>query len=407
MSKKIHNLELISSVPIDNEHISHSIDEQSYNEQENRYLKSQSLYDKANPLLKEFYGYILGAFFIWCCIVLIKQQGAIHQAITNATLRCLNIIIPSLFAFMTLSAIVISSKVYIYISKPFYPITKLILAIPNQLFFLFLMGNISGYPIGAKLICQLLEEQKISKKSAAILICSCYGGGPAFFTGAIGMTLFGATDIGIIIFISVISANIITAMVLNRIYKINYKSEEKNISLNADNIINSIISTGKSMFIICVTIIFFAVVLAVIESKGLFEFLSSIGLTDNQCILIKSILEISNLSEIKNAGMNILPQITAVCSFGGICVLIQLKAIVGKAYSLKYFFISRLVTATLSGAICKQILHFFTPKSIYASTFNTHQMIIPDNVIPSLCLIGMIMIVYLNKKRLSALHEQS
>lgn len=351
-------------------------------------------------ILKELFNYILGGFLIWCCIILIKHQGAIHQAIFNAILRCLNIIIPSLFAFMVLSSIIISSKLYTYISKPFYLITKFILAIPNQLFFVFLMGNISGFPIGAKLIRQLLEENKINKKTAEILICSCYGGGPAFFIGAIGMTLYGTTNVGIIIFISIVSANILTAMILNRSFKISFKTETKNITLNSDNIVNSIISAGKSMFIICVTIIFFAVVVAILESNGLFQFFSNIGFSESQCTLIKSILEISNLSELKNAGFNLLPQITAICSFGGICVLMQIKAIVGKAYSLKNFFISRVASAITSGFICKMILHFFMPKSIYTVAVNPQPIITSNNVIPSVCLIGMIMIVYLNKKAL-------
>lgn len=360
----------------------------------------------SKKIFKELYNYILGALIIWCCIILIRQQGEISFAIQSATLRCLNIIVPSLFAFMVLSSMVISSKIYTYISKPFYPITRFILAMPNQLFFIFLMGNISGFPIGAKLIRQLVEEKKISKTSAEILICSCYGGGPAFFTGAIGMTLFGDYNIGIIIFISALSANFITAMVINRIFKINCELKKETVSFNSDTIINSIISAGKSIFTICLTIIFFAVVVAIIQSRGVFEYLKNIGLNEKQCTLIKSILEISNLLEIKNAGINILPQITAICSFGGICVLIQIKVIVGKVYSLKYFLITRVFISILSGFICKIILHFFMPKSIYTSALNPQPIMIPNNIVPSLCLMGMIIIVYLNKKRLSALHEQ-
>lgn len=358
-------------------------------------------------LSQELFKYLLSAFFIWCFIILIRQQSGISVAIKSATLRCLNIIIPSLFSFMVLSSVVISSRIYSYISKPFYPITRFILAIPNQLFFVFLMGNISGYPIGAKLILELLEQKKITKKTAEILICSCYGGGPAFFTGAVGLAIYGDAKIGIIIFISTISSNLITAMIVNRIYKIRFATENENITLNADILTNSIVSAGKSMFIICIALIFFSVIVAVIEGAGFFDFLLKIGVTENQCTLIKSILEISNLSELKNSGIGILPHITAICSFGGICVLMQIKSIVGKAYSLKYFLITRVFIAIFSGFICKIILHFIIPKTIYTVSKIPQPMTISNNIIPSLCLIGMIMIVYLSKKRLSVLHEQS
>lgn len=347
---------------------------------------------------KELIAYISSALIVWFCILLIKQEGCIHAQIVSAIDRCLNVIIPSLFAFMAFSGIIINTGLHSYISKPFYPISKYIFAMPNELFFVFVLSNVSGYPIGAKLLVQLTEENKISKRTASIMSCFCYGGGPAFYSGVVGMTVFGSTQIGIMIFLSVIAANLVIALILNRIYKPQYIKEKQSIKFNSETIVDSVISAGKSMFTVCATIIFFSVIISLLEVNGFFETFKALGLSENQCTLIKSLFEISNLSELTDSNINLLPFICGICSFGGICVLIQIKAIVGKSYSLNYFLVSRVMSMPLSGAICSLILKYYHPKVVSAAAVKAQIVARPDNMIPSACLIAMIMILFMHKK---------
>lgn len=349
-------------------------------------------------VFNEIFAYIATAFIVWCCIMLIKKEYYIQNEIYEAVKRCLNVIIPSLFALMALSGIIISSKIYTYISKPFYPVSKYILGIPNQLFFIFLLGNISGYPIGAKLIKQLTEEHKINQKTAEILNCFCFSGGPAFFTGVIGLTVFNNSKIGIIIFISVVTANTILAIILNHIFKPKYTEAAEKVCITSDCIIDSVISAGKSMFIICVTIVFFSAIMALAESNGFFDIFKSLGLSQNQCILIKSIFEVSYLSQLSGTPYSLIPFISAICSFGGICVLTQIKAIVGKVYSLKYFLAARIISSALSWLICTIIMKFYKPEIITAASVNVKIVTQENNIIPSLCLIAMIIIITIHKK---------
>lgn len=347
---------------------------------------------------KELTAYISAALIVWCCILLIKHEGCIHNQITESIQRCLNVIIPSMFAFMAFSSIIINSRIYTYISKPFYPISKYIFAMPNELFFVFIMGNISGYPIGAKLLTQLVEENKISKRSAAVLNCFCYNGGPAFYSGAIGMTVFGSSNIGIIVFISTVTANAIIAVILNRLCKHEYTDQKQGLELNSDTIVNAVMSSGKSMFTVCITIIFFSVITSMLDINGFFDLFKSAGLSDSQCTLIKTIFEISNLSELKDNDLSSLPFICALCSFGGICVLMQIKSIVKNTYSLKYFIGVRLLSMPLSGMVCWIIMKFYSPEIIPAAAVSSQIVAQPDNIIPSACLAAMIIILFMHKK---------
>ncbi len=356
------------------------------------------VYSIMKRIFKELIIYLAAGLTVWLCILIISKGNSIFSQTTKAIERCLNVIIPSLFSFMAISAIIINTKLYLYISKPFYPITKYIMKMPNNLFFIFLLGNISGYPVGAKLLVELKNKGVIDKKTAEIMSCFCYGGGPAFFTGVIGLTVYNNTKIGMIIFLSVIISNFLLACIMCRIFNLKCSETDKKIIFNSDNIIQAIISTGKSLFIICITIIFFAVFMALFDNESIVGLIKQSGLSQDIDILIKSFLEISNISDISPKSLDIIPLIAGICSFGGVCVLMQVKAIVRNTYSLKLFFFSRIVGFTLSTIICNIILHYFHEKIVTASSEKIIISSVPNNIIPSICLISMIFIIGLREQ---------
>ncbi|MDE6149728.1 MAG: nucleoside recognition protein [Ruminococcus sp.] len=349
-------------------------------------------------IIRELTGYLAAGLTVWLCILIIAEGDNVFNEITKAIKRCLNVIIPSLFAFMAISGIIINTKIYQYISKPFYPITKYIFKMPNNLFFVFLLGNISGYPVGAKLLVELKEQNIIDKKTAEVMSCFCYGGGPAFFTGVIGLTIYNNTKIGVIIFLSVFISNLFIGIVMCRIFKPTYIETKEKIVFNSNNIIQAVISTGKSLFTICTTILFFAVFMSLLNSESIFNFIKQIGLSEDIFTLIKSLFEISNISELSSKSFNTIPLIAGICSFGGLCILMQLKVIVGNTYSLKLFFCSRIIGSVLSITICQIILKLFHDKIITASSEKIVLSFVPNNFIPSICLIAMIFIIMLRDK---------
>ena len=326
--------------------------------------------------------------------MLISRQNFISQAIITATERCLNVIIPSLFAFIAISSILINSNLIIYIAKPFNLISKTLFGFSGEIFIIMIISNISGFPVGANLLVKMIDNKQISKKTAEKLCCFCYGGGPAFFSGAIGLTVFHSSRAGMIIFLSCLISNMILALIIGQIYKPTLTGNNNNISINSECIIQSVLSAGKALFTICVTIIFFAAMIAVIETTGFFDIFSQdIG------VYIKGVAEISNLSEITAKSTKIIPIVTSICSFGGICVLMQIKAIVKDKISLKFFIAARICAMAIAYGISDIAVKIFLPKEIYAAAVHTRPVINSDNIIPSICLICMIFIIFSGNKR--------
>ncbi len=72
--------------------------------------------------------------------------------------------------------------------------------------FAFIMGIISGYPMGAKIACDFRENNICSKEECERLLSFTNNSGPLFIVGTVGILMYGNTAIGLLLFITHILA---------------------------------------------------------------------------------------------------------------------------------------------------------------------------------------------------------
>lgn len=335
-------------------------------------------------------GTIIAMLMSAYAVLLIVYSGEIANDIREAVLRCVNVIIPSLFAFMAVTDLMIRSGAYVHLSKLFMPLARLT-GIPDALGATFLIANCAGYPTGACAVCRLYDEGALDKKSASRLLCTCYNGGPAFFTGAVGITVFSSKRTGLLIWVSIILANLIAAVVLDRLFPIKYIDKEEKHDFKSDMLSDSVIAAGKGLFNVCVMILIFRTFITLINATGV---LDSGGNIIEVC---EAFIEISELSSISSKAYGALPLICAAGAFGGLCVIMQIKSLVGKRFSILPFFAARVLCAATAFAISKPLFAIFGDKAL--QTAAQPELIVNfNNFIPSVCLIMMIFITYLQKR---------
>ena len=68
--------------------------------------------------------------------------------------------------------------------------------------FCFIMGLISGYPIGAKIACEFRKQNICSKIECERLLSFTNNSGPLFIVGTVGISMFGNTSIGLLLLIT-------------------------------------------------------------------------------------------------------------------------------------------------------------------------------------------------------------
>lgn len=306
-------------------------------------------------------------------IFIIKFSKETATYILNAINNCINLIIPSLYIFLIISDFVITSNIYTLLSKPFSLISRYVFKIPEHFFSIYMISNIGGYPIGAKLISDMINEDKIDFKTAEDMMNYCYFSGPAFIIGIVGTNIYSDFKIGIIIFVSIFMSNFIIAALIGLSRDIpESHTPEPELNIEFDNFIKSIYSGGKSICKICAIIIFFSSIICIMDNcniistiAGLIDRYTQLDYSDSVAV-IKSFVEISNITLFKPHSKTV-PLITSLLSFGGLCILLQIKSINSKI-SLRYFFIIRVIAMLLSYFICK--LLYLTTYDFLSVTFS-------------------------------------
>lgn len=321
----------------------------------------------------KFKNLIIGALAVFYMILLIVFVKDIGAAVTNSLKVCFEVIIPSLYAFMIASGFVVSSNLYIKLSKPFGWAARYIFRIPPEYFSVFLIGSIGGYPVGAKLLSELYGEGKIDKNSAEQMLSYCYLAGPAFICSIAGVRLFSSVKIGMIIFASIISANIIIAVISGFGRPVPPKSSVKSkLELSSENLIKSIYSGAKGMFSICAVIVFFSTIICILDKSGILTFISK-RLSDitgmsfrDVYAAIKSVIEISNIASLSCGDTELIPLTASLLSLGGLCVLMQVNSFLQGKLSAKRFYFFRILATIISYLFCKLYIKVFYVHSIPA-----------------------------------------
>ncbi len=350
------------------------------------------------PYIKELMYYLFAGLMIWYCIILISDGIRIKESISLSVDRCMNIIIPSLFAFMAASGIIVSSGIYAVISRPFAVLSKYLIGLPMELFSVFIISNAAGYPVGAKLICDLYDERRIDKHTAETMLCFCYGAGPAFLSSAVGLALFASVRIGMIIFASCALSNLVIASVMCHITKLRVRKTSINKSFHPQMITDQILLAEKSLFGICAMIVFFSTVMAVLDHYSIISTAAkSIGISGSESYL-RCLIEISELTKLTNAAFSHLPVISGLCSFGGVCVILQVAVLVKNRFSMRLFLITRPIAAALSVLNCFWLCKFLLPDSVEAFAGGQHIFVKVNNFVPSVCLILMIFLLKIKKR---------
>lgn len=319
--------------------------------------------------IKNYVGIALAILYAFLLIVFVEDVCA---AVMNSVKVCLEVMIPSLYAFMVISGFIVSSNIYVLLSRPFGLIARYVFRIPEEYFSVFLIGSVGGYPVGARLLADMTSEGKITKADGEHMLSYCYLAGPAFICGIAGVKLFSSVKVGMMIFSAVIGANIIIGFVTGLGRKVPPKSGKKPaLDVSFDCLLKSIYSGAKGMFSICAIIVFFSSIICILDRLGAVNYfakivskISGLGFSDSTAA-VKSVIEISNISGLTQNNYSLIPLAAALLSFGGICVLIQTAGFVRNKLSTKRFYFNRIIATIISYFLCKMLIVIFNTEAVY------------------------------------------
>lgn len=326
------------------------------------------------------------------CILLIMDSENMINAAKNSVNVCLNVIIPSLFAFMVFSQILVKSGAAEVMFYPLYMFSKFWFKGTRREFSIFILSLIGGYPVGIKLLKEEIAYNKNFTAIAENMLCYCYCGSPAFIIQVAGLSVLGSGKAGLFAYTANVSACFTAAVLMNvfsknkGIYKGTSPSKAK---ISLAQITDSINGSVKSLGVICGTIISFNIIIELLDYCGFMVVLDRFELKNIFC----AFFEISNLSLFQGNDFGMLPLFSAVTSFGGLCIIMQTAALSQGKLSLKKFMLSRIPIAALSAVYCR-ILTLLFPLYIESSISPAVPVFSSVNPICSVCLIIMTFILF-------------
>lgn len=341
---------------------------------------------------KKIYIFLLICTAVFCLV----KTDMISSAVSEALGRCIYVIIPSLYAMMIISQLLIKSGIIDRISGLAGGTGKILFGMEKVVFSVFLFSMIAGYPVGTKMLCSAYEKGLIEKRRAEIFSGLCFGAGTAFIYGCIAGQIYGNRLAGNIIFISTVCANIVLAFIVSFFMRKNCNSvtEKSTVRLSSEMLTECVINGGHSIISICFMVMAFAVITEILDYSGIIsvagKFLSKLTELppDDSQQFITAILDVTAVNGFSAGNYELLPYISFLVSFGGICVIFQISAVSGKL-SLKPLVILRTAAAVISFIICRIITPLMlSSETVAVSSLNirTHQAHSP---VPSVMLIIM------------------
>lgn len=125
------------------------------------------------------------------CLVLFSNQNL--TATKNGLALWFNSVVPSLLPFFIATELLGYTNIVSKIGKLLNKIMKPIFNVPGIGAYAFVMGIISGYPVGAKIVTSFREQGLCSKAQCERLLAFTNNSGPLFIIGTVGISLFANT----------------------------------------------------------------------------------------------------------------------------------------------------------------------------------------------------------------------
>lgn len=272
-----------------------------------------------------------------------------------------------------------------------------------------LMGIISGYPIGAKIVTNFRENGMCSKEECERLLAFTNNSGPLFIIGTVGISMFYNSLIGVLLFITHLLA-CLTVGFLFRFWKREkdlchtneqcsplqfknkdlysrkkttarsapiYRTNSSTVSFSnlGEVLSKSISSATTTILMIGGFVVLFSVILSILENSNFISVLSSalepifnmFGITNNGFVsgFVSGIIELTNgvqkITAIpcREISTNIILS-ALLLGFGGISILLQVFSITSKTdISIKPYIIGKILHGILAAFYTYIFISYF------------------------------------------------
>lgn len=284
------------------------------------------------------------------CFLLFFPREALSSARSGLMLWYQNLV-PVLFPFMILSNLMIRTDTISVLLKWVHPLFRLIWGTSIHGSYAILAGYLFGYPMGAKVVCDLRKQENLSETEAEYLICFVNNLSPAFLINFLVHENLEkpellAPTLGILY-----GAPLITSMLFAPKYRsksgeiTGQKNKASKVPLNTELIDACIFDGIINITRLGAYIMLFSLMIGALHLLPVKNVLL-------QCLICGSMEITTGIRSVCQIPLDFFTKylcLMALCSFGGICALMQtLSVFPMKGRTLRQYLLAKAVTICLS-----------------------------------------------------------
>lgn len=290
---------------------------------------------------------------------------AVFSGAEEGLLLWFQIIFPTLFPFLVVTSLLLSSGGLNLITRLFGGLFRRIFRVTQNGAFAVLAGFLCGYPMGAKVTADLLRAEKISDREARYLLSFCNNTSPVFIINFIVWKTFGDERLMLPTLLILIGSPVLMSFIFRRIYlkgrhpfpEPSAALKEKKTRFDFSVLDSCMMNSFEAIVKVGGYIILFSVLLSLLEE-----------LSGQNSILMAAApaLEVTNgilllSSSVSDPGLRY-AAVLGLTSFGGLCSAAQTQCMLeGTGLSVIPYIIQKLTTAAAASLLSFIYLALFSP----------------------------------------------
>ena len=261
-------------------------------------------------------------FLVLCGLLIwfLADAQRVRAAAAGGLLLCGRSVIPALFPFMAVSAMLVSLGFGDWAASRLAGLMSLY-RLPGPAGSALLLGLVGGYPIGARTAAELYKKGSLTREEAERLLGFCNNSNPVFLISVLGGGVFGSPRTGVYLWL----IHILSALLTGFFFRGSHKTDRRQQAPRytpcqetsfASAVVEGVRSACSNMLAVCGFVLFFYVLASPLTGLG-----GPLGAG------LVGFLELFSLTPLLTANRVGFVLASACAGWGGLSILCQTAAV--------------------------------------------------------------------------------
>ena len=307
----------------------------------------------------------LGWLGLFCLILMLRNSAVATEYIARGLRLCAKTIVPTLFPFMAISELALSSGVGAAMLRPLATLCRPVFRLSEQGCCAVFMGMLCGFPIGARCATAALKDNRLTNNEALRVLLFSTNPSTAFLINTVGVSLWGIRRVGVALCIVTLISQLVVGLLFTHVFlpkeqhadfSVHVQAEKNENSIGISKLFTQAIGSAcSSILLVCAYVVFFSALSGVLHLT-----LNRLSAPTILQAIIACFLELSGGVSIA-CGLSSVSLGMALCAFAagwcGVSVHCQLLSICdGHDLMFRYYFLAKL----LQGLLCALLILAWT-----------------------------------------------